>query len=683
MKIKILSLPKHSFVDGGDTGNGVTMFRGIKHGQFGLNGIPQGIASDGLPNYVEGGGFDKNGNPLEGEIKYKDYIYSARNKVSKSLLKKYNLPEKYADKKFAEVAEQLQKESKDRPNDPVSKTTLDEMMERLAQAQEEYNYKREQRRLTRAFNRLSPEDKMAFAQMTLPQQPPVAMENPYQEIPQEEVEQPIDYNLEQYANGGSIHIKPSKKGTFTAAATKHGKSVQAFASQVLANPDNYSTAMVRKANFARNASKWHSDGGHLFQDGRHIFSSPYKQGDVYYINESQLFGKDRYGSQGAFGNLFTRNADNTYTRNSLMDDYFNNITDDEYTQIMNLYNDYVKQHSLKWPHAPKTKNDAARWLRDSQNDLSKIQDWHAFVNALYKRPAEGENTPNIGNPNMTKRFWILNNDGTRIPLNINDVTAEVPGYTYDSTLDETEGVLNDGSGIYDYYFTPNEGSTIARNTPINNNTNVSEPLQRDYLRLAGLLNYGYSPADFTYSNALRGLAGMYRPMAATGLPRERMNYFDVNLGNNQAMAQNAAAQRDIRNNTNRWQQNALSLAQQQQSFNNNALFNVNAQQAQENERLNVDKINFDLAKAEQALQQQYDSLNANIQDRKINMLAEAEKAADAATTLASTNRSQSLTNFLNNLSALGKENWSRNERDKLIRFYGPNILKYYPELINV
>ena len=55
---------------------------------------------------------------------------------------------------------------------------------------------------------------------------------------------------------GGIHIKPSKRGTFTAAAKKHGMGVQAFASKVLANKDNYSSAMVKKANFARNASKW-------------------------------------------------------------------------------------------------------------------------------------------------------------------------------------------------------------------------------------------------------------------------------------------------------------------------------------------------------------------------------------------------------------------------------------------
>jgi hypothetical protein len=66
---------------------------------------------------------------------------------------------------------------------------------------------------------------------------------------------------------GGIHIDPSKRGTFTAAATKHGKSVQGFASQVLANKENYSPAMVKKANFARNASKWHHEYGGMYEAG--------------------------------------------------------------------------------------------------------------------------------------------------------------------------------------------------------------------------------------------------------------------------------------------------------------------------------------------------------------------------------------------------------------------------------
>ena len=59
-----------------------------------------------------------------------------------------------------------------------------------------------------------------------------------------------------YENGG-IYIKPSKRGTFTTAAKKRGMGVQEFASKVLRNKENYSPSLLKKANFARNASKWH------------------------------------------------------------------------------------------------------------------------------------------------------------------------------------------------------------------------------------------------------------------------------------------------------------------------------------------------------------------------------------------------------------------------------------------
>lgn len=64
----------------------------------------------------------------------------------------------------------------------------------------------------------------------------------------------VQENVEEGDSG--IHIKKNKEGTFTAAANKHSKSVQGFASQVLNNKDNYSPAMVKKANFARNAKKF-------------------------------------------------------------------------------------------------------------------------------------------------------------------------------------------------------------------------------------------------------------------------------------------------------------------------------------------------------------------------------------------------------------------------------------------
>ena len=73
--------------------------------------------------------------------------------------------------------------------------------------------------------------------------------------------------IQMMADGGSIYIKPSKRGTFTEAAKRRGLEVQEFADRVLANKENYSPAMVKKANFARNAAKWHAFGGNLSTQG--------------------------------------------------------------------------------------------------------------------------------------------------------------------------------------------------------------------------------------------------------------------------------------------------------------------------------------------------------------------------------------------------------------------------------
>ena len=63
-------------------------------------------------------------------------------------------------------------------------------------------------------------------------------------------------NLSYNKGKDPIHIKPSKRGTFTAAARKRGMGVQQFANKVLKNPSNYSLAMRKKAQFAKNATKF-------------------------------------------------------------------------------------------------------------------------------------------------------------------------------------------------------------------------------------------------------------------------------------------------------------------------------------------------------------------------------------------------------------------------------------------
>lgn len=100
-------------------------------------------------------------------------------------------------------------------------------------------------------------------------------------------------------NGGKIYIKPSKRGTFTAAAKKRGLGVQEFASKVLANKDKYSPAMVKKANFARNFGGRKANGGDLNDDIRSIDFYTYNPlFDRYLIPENMMQIQDSLINRG-------------------------------------------------------------------------------------------------------------------------------------------------------------------------------------------------------------------------------------------------------------------------------------------------------------------------------------------------------------------------------------------------
>lgn len=111
---------------------------GGTHEQNPLGGVPQGIASDGIPNLVE-----------EGEVVYDDYVFSNRLKVPEKVKKEMNLK---GDKMtFADAAKALQKESEERPNDYISNNGLKVYMSKLKQAQETLKAKQEQQQLLRQF----------------------------------------------------------------------------------------------------------------------------------------------------------------------------------------------------------------------------------------------------------------------------------------------------------------------------------------------------------------------------------------------------------------------------------------------------------------------------------------------------------------------------------------------------
>lgn len=93
--------------------------------------------------------------------------------------------------------------------------------------------------------------------------------------------------LSTFALGGGIHIKKSHRGLFTKEAKEHGMGVQEFASHVLANKDKYSPEVVKRANFARNATKFALGGdmqtnGSDFSNGlMHIDAGGSHEGNPY------------------------------------------------------------------------------------------------------------------------------------------------------------------------------------------------------------------------------------------------------------------------------------------------------------------------------------------------------------------------------------------------------------------
>ena len=133
--MNFLNASKDVYAEGGpiqygsNFNNGINIINtGGRHEENSNGGVQQGIAPDGLPNLVE-----------EGEVIYKDFVLSNRLKMPKQFKSKY----RFGGTTYAEAAKIAQKESENRPNDPISKRGLDRNMGLLSQKQEEEKVKNE------------------------------------------------------------------------------------------------------------------------------------------------------------------------------------------------------------------------------------------------------------------------------------------------------------------------------------------------------------------------------------------------------------------------------------------------------------------------------------------------------------------------------------------------------------
>lgn len=122
---------------GGVFDNGVTIVgNGGTHEENPLEGVQMGVDEQGIPNLVE-----------EGEVIFNDYVFSNRIEAPKNLKRRY----KFKGKTFADVAKSIQKESEERPNDPISKAGLDVNMARLAMSQEEVRNSKMKKRTSNKY----------------------------------------------------------------------------------------------------------------------------------------------------------------------------------------------------------------------------------------------------------------------------------------------------------------------------------------------------------------------------------------------------------------------------------------------------------------------------------------------------------------------------------------------------
>lgn len=112
--------------NGAEWSNGLRIIgNGGTHEENPMEGVPMGMDAEGTPNLVE-----------QGEVIFDDYVFSNRMFADGGLLESFNLPKSYDGYSFAAIAEKLGEESKERPNDPISKRGLLSSMSRLQQAQE-------------------------------------------------------------------------------------------------------------------------------------------------------------------------------------------------------------------------------------------------------------------------------------------------------------------------------------------------------------------------------------------------------------------------------------------------------------------------------------------------------------------------------------------------------------------
>ena len=485
-----------------------------------------------------------------------------------------------------------------------------------------------------------------------------------------------------FANGGNIHIKPSKRGTFTAAAKKHGKSVQSFASQVLANKENYSPAMVKKANFARNAAKWHSFGGDLNTNGGDFSNGLIIIGNGGTHEENPMEGVQMGIDAQGIPNLVEEGE-------VIFNDYV-------FSDRMNVPNSmrsslglskgknltFAKAAKKLSKEAEERPNDpiSRRGLLDSMTKLQQAQE------SLRQQDQEGNGGVQYAHGGKMGTLF----DGLGPDANFLNLSRKAHLFG-DSVPDQTSTIvpsIYDNNGI----LTP-EGLTYSRashlGVPIEdiqtaesiNKGTSDEPNDKKFdltaLRYApvvgaaiGLGQNIFSKPDYSSSDAILNAAnevGRYTPVGFNPLG-DYLTYrpFDRNYYINKLDAQSGATRRAIVNQSAGNRATALAglLAA---DYNAQGKLGDLARQAEEynlgqRERVATFNRGTNQFNSEMGLKAAMANQEAALKARssRLSGVAQAMAVRDAVDARRGASMSANLTNFFNSLGDIGREEYSRN-----------------------
>lgn len=518
--------------------------------------------------------------------------------------------------------------------------------------------------------------------------------------------------LNTFAKGGKIHIKPSKRGTFTAAAKRHGKSVQSFASQVLANKENYSPAMVKKANFARNAAKWHSFGGDLNTHGADFTNGQIIVGNGGTHEENPMEGVPMGMDAEGNPNLVEQGE-------VIFNDYvFSNrlFADGGLLESFNLPKSYnghsfaaiaekLGDESKERPNDPISK-------RGLLSSMSRLQQAQETVRQQTQEGQEGVQYAHGGK--MGTLFDGLGNKSNNLKRANFFLEPTEDNYSYNPFIDMS--YTDPDKNTYDIYkygvgITPNgefvetpeymaraaakrAGYDVGSSLDDYNKNPIKVPekkksavsgllsnLDATDLRYApvigaaiGLGQNLFSRPDYTSADAIfeaANQAGNYTPIGYTPIGNYlQYRPFDRNFYLNKLNAQAGATRRAIMNTTSP-SRNAALLAV---DYNAQGRLGDLARQAEEYnlaQRQAIETFNrgTNQANAEMGLKAAMANQEAALKARssRLSGVAQAMAVRDAVDARRGASMSANLTNLFDSLGNIGIDAYNREDRDKLIR----------------